>query len=204
VRDKQSDRERRLEAMDAAIAKMSDDEIAERLEEVYAERETLAEVPVPVSPPSPPAASLPAPTIEGARERQQAREIGQTLALGAISSLEEFDTAVGAAAERLLDIAPRDPVEEMLATQMLALHSAAMDCNRRAMLPGQPGEFRRLELGLAAKTSRAFAQLADTLDRRRRGGKQKVTVEHVHVHNGGQAIVGNVRGGRGGMENDKG
>jgi hypothetical protein len=39
---------------------------------------------------------------------------------------------------------------------------------------------------------RTFAQLVDTLDRRRRGGEQKVTVEHVHVHAGGQAIVGSV------------
>jgi len=31
--------------------------------------------------------------------------------------------------------------------------------------------------------------------RYRTGGEQKVTVEHVHVHEGGQAIVGSVTGG---------
>jgi hypothetical protein len=37
----------------------------------------------------------------------------------------------------------------------------------------------------------------EALRKHRNGGNQKVVVEHVHVHNGGQAIVGNVsHGGR--------
>jgi hypothetical protein len=35
------------------------------------------------------------------------------------------------------------------------------------------------------------------LNRHRGKGQQKVTVEHVHVHDGGQAIVGNVQAGGG-------
>ena len=36
-------------------------------------------------------------------------------------------------------------------------------------------------------------------------GQQKVTVEHIHIHDGGQAIVGNVNtdGGRGKTESGK-
>jgi hypothetical protein len=34
--------------------------------------------------------------------------------------------------------------------------------------------------------------LLDALNRHRGKGQQKVTVEHVHVHSGGQAIVGTV------------
>jgi hypothetical protein len=37
--------------------------------------------------------------------------------------------------------------------------------------------------------------LLEALNRHRGKGQQKVTVEHVHVHEGGQAIVGNVEGG---------
>jgi hypothetical protein len=37
----------------------------------------------------------------------------------------------------------------------------------------------------------------ETLDKHRGKGQQKVTVEHVHVHQGGQAIVGNVQTGAG-------
>jgi hypothetical protein len=39
--------------------------------------------------------------------------------------------------------------------------------------------------------------LLDALNRHRGKGQQKVTVEHVHVHSGGQAIVGAVKTGGG-------
>jgi hypothetical protein len=47
-----------------------------------------------------------------------------------------------------------------------------------------------------------FAVL-EALKRHRTGGEQKVTVEHVHVHGGGQAIVGHVEHrGEGGAKNN--
>jgi len=47
------------------------------------------------------------------------------------------------------------------------------------------------------KLARTFAAQVEALKRYRTGGEQKVTVEHVTVNEGGQAIVGNVRhGGR--------
>jgi hypothetical protein len=42
------------------------------------------------------------------------------------------------------------------------------------------------------KLARTFAAQAEALKRYRSGGEQKVTVQHVHVADGGQAIVGNV------------
>ena len=48
----------------------------------------------------------------------------------------------------------------------------------------------------AANASRTFIELLSALDRQRgKGGQQVVRVEHVHVHRGGQAIVGNVNAG---------
>jgi hypothetical protein len=41
--------------------------------------------------------------------------------------------------------------------------------------------------------------LLDALNRHRGKGAQKVTVEHVHVHEGGQAIVGNIESRGGGL-----
>jgi hypothetical protein len=43
---------------------------------------------------------------------------------------------------------------------------------------------------VANKLSRSYAALLDALNRHRGKGQQKVTVEHVHVHSGGQAVVG--------------
>jgi len=50
-------------------------------------------------------------------------------------------------------------------------------------------------LSQANKLSRTYAVLVDALNRHRGKGQQKVTVEHVHVHSGGQAIVGTVERG---------
>jgi hypothetical protein len=92
----------------------------------------------------------------------------------------------------LIGIAPRDELEGMMAAQLVACHSAAMECYRRAMIDEQTFEGRKENLAQANKLSRTYATLLETLNRHRGKGQQKVTVEHVHVHSGGQAIVGTV------------
>jgi hypothetical protein len=91
----------------------------------------------------------------------------------------------------------------MIAAQMIAAHSAAMECYRRAMLSEQTLEGRRANLSQANKLSRTYASLLEALNRHRGKGQQKVTVEHVHVHEGGQAIVGQVEGGGGSSKKDE-
>jgi hypothetical protein len=49
-------------------------------------------------------------------------------------------------------------------------------------------------LGLAIKLLRTYTKQMEALQRYRGKGQQKVTVEHVRVHSGGQAIVGTVSG----------
>jgi hypothetical protein len=80
----------------------------------------------------------------------------------------------------------------MIAAQLVAAHNAAMECYRRAMIGEQTFEGHRENLTQANKLSRTYAVLLDALNRHRGKGQQKVTVEHVHVHSGGQAIVGTV------------
>lgn len=92
----------------------------------------------------------------------------------------------------LWDIAPKDAVEGMLAAQMVATHNAAMECFRRAMLPEQPHAGREMNLSQANRLTRSYTTLVAALDKHRGKGQQTVRVEHVHVHSGGQAIVGNV------------
>lgn len=102
----------------------------------------------------------------------------------------------------LVGIGPQDEIEGMLAGQMIAAHSAAMECYRRAMIKEQTYEGRDQSLRHAVKLSRTVAQLQAALDKHRGKGQQKVTVEHVHVNEGGQAIVGSVEQ-KGGGANDK-
>jgi hypothetical protein len=94
-------------------------------------------------------------------------------------------------------IAPRDEIEGMLATQMIAVHSAAMRTLRQLKgsetIPQQDSNGN-----LAVKLLRTYAMQMEALQRYRGKGEQKMTVEHVHVYQGGQAIVGAVHRGAGG------
>jgi hypothetical protein len=105
---------------------------------------------------------------------------------------EEIRGQRHAAVDALIGIAPRDEFEGMIAAQLIACHNASMECYRRAMIGEQSFEGRRENLSQANKLSRTYAALLDALNRHRGKGQQKVTVEHVHVHSGGQAIVGTV------------
>jgi hypothetical protein len=88
-------------------------------------------------------------------------------------------------------VKPNDQLEAMLAAQMAAIHVAILTFARRLahveMLPQQDSAERALN-----KLARTFATQMEALKRYRTGGEQKVTVQHVSVSEGGQAIVGNV------------
>jgi hypothetical protein len=111
------------------------------------------------------------------------------------SDEQTLDRQRKAAIAALVGIGPRDELEGMIAAQMIAAHSAAMECYRRAMLSEQTLEGRRENLSQANKLSRTYTLLLEALNRHRGKGQQKVTVEHVHVHEGGHAIVGHVEQG---------
>jgi hypothetical protein len=96
-------------------------------------------------------------------------------------------------------IAPKDALEEMVAAQMLAVHDAAMECFKYAS-DDDLSQGSQNYLNQAGKLSRTFAMLLDALNRHRGKGMQKITVEHVHVHSGGQAVVGVVEAPGGGVQ----
>lgn len=97
----------------------------------------------------------------------------------------------------IASIAPRDEMEAMLAAQMAAVHNASMTFARRLAHVENIKQQDSAERAFN-KLCRTFTAQLETLKRYRTGGQQKMTVEHVHVHPGGQAIVGDVHtGGRG-------
>jgi len=88
-------------------------------------------------------------------------------------------------------IGPRDQLEAMLAAQMAAVHVATMTFARHL---AQAEETVLVDSAERAfnKLTRTFAMQMEALKRYRSGAEQKVTLQHVSVAEGGQAIVGNV------------
>ena len=98
---------------------------------------------------------------------------------------------------------PANEVEAMLLIQMATTHALAMKIARRLGTVDTIQQNDSASVTLA-RLHRAFTMQVETLAAVRRGGKQKVIVEHVHVYPGGQAIVGNVTTGGTGAEIGKG
>jgi hypothetical protein len=93
----------------------------------------------------------------------------------------------------LSGIGENDHLEAFLCSQMVVAHDLGMEFIRRARSPQQPAAGIDENLNRGIKLFRMFTRQVEVLRTLRSKGEQKMIVEHVHVHNGGQAIVGSVR-----------
>jgi hypothetical protein len=107
------------------------------------------------------------------------------------------EVGINAALAQIEALAPQNEVEAALAVQMACTHAAATSVLAR--FGGGGGSDRRVIAlaSAAARLLRAYSGQVETLHRLRHGGDQYVRVEHVHINEGGQAVIGNVRTQRG-------
>ena len=106
--------------------------------------------------------------------------------------------AVNAGLAALAGIQPRDELEAMLAAQMTAVHNMAMEMSKRSLLPEQTVEGISENVSRASRLMRTFCAQVEALQRYRNAGQSTVTVQHVTVAEGGQAVIGNIDRGGGG------
>jgi hypothetical protein len=124
--------------------------------------------------------------------------IAEQLVILAASSQNKVDQSeLTLLTEMVMGMAPKDHIEMMLAVQMASVHLMSMQMatklRRETVLQKHEIYTRQTN-----QLMRTFAAQAEAFKRYRTGGKQVVKVKHVHVHEGGQAIVGNVTKGVGG------
>jgi len=110
---------------------------------------------------------------------------------GTAAGSEPNVSGVNAALAMLGAIDPQDELEGALATQMVGCHSLSMAMLCRAKSTTRTDQLQ-LYGNLAVKLQRTFTAQVEALARLRGKGQQVVRVEHVTVHPGGQAIVGDV------------
>jgi len=93
----------------------------------------------------------------------------------------------------LLEMRPKTLIEAMLAVQTIAVHHRAVKFLGKATIGGEPYSATDVNLARATSLMRLFADQLEALQKLKgQSGQQKMTVEHIHVNAGGQAIVGNV------------
>jgi hypothetical protein len=129
---------------------------------------------------------------EGALTNRKLQEISGLLWKSEGATEGDVHARLVRAVELFESLAPADGAEGMLALQMVGTHDAALECLRRAALSGQTFAGRDVALKHAHKLMSLYTQQLAALNKHCGKGQQKVTVEHVNVAAGGQAIVGNV------------
>jgi hypothetical protein len=129
--------------------------------------------------------------------------IHDTLTVPDLSAVEaSFDrsrllTEQGAdVAAMALDVAntiqARDSSEKMLAHQLAALHKVGMEMIGSVVPHSQDAAIQNRRLNAAVRCMTAYQQGLLTLRKLRLGGHQRISIQHIQVREGGQAIVGDV------------
>ncbi len=127
------------------------------------------------------------------REMVGIRLIQQIGATFGLSKPPSADDSVVQAINTLAELAPRNLPEAMLAAQMIATHEAAMKFMCNAVLSDQTSEGQQTNVVRATRLMRLHLEQVEAMQKLRGlASQQKVTVEHVHVYAGGQAVVGSI------------
>ncbi len=104
------------------------------------------------------------------------------------------ETCINGALAMLSGIKPKNELEGMLAAQMITTHILSMETAKRAMLPEQDTERITENINRSNKLMRTFTLQVDALSKLR-GDTKTVTVKHVTIASGAQAIIGDVNQG---------
>jgi hypothetical protein len=115
------------------------------------------------------------------------RSNGQALRPGLYDQLEE--ATLNAALATIDSMRPRSELQALLAVQIIATGFAGLRFLRQSHR-NMTEDFINVYGNYAIKLLRLQNDLIQTFDRYQRGNKQTVEVRHVHIHSGGQGVVG--------------
>ncbi len=108
----------------------------------------------------------------------------------------DLDKAKQKSRDAMLSLGVGSGLQSMLAAQMLSIH----ELQQRSMTFANASDSLGLKTyytNTAVKLANCFVQQANILAKLQGVGGQKIIVERVDVHQGGQAVVGNIQGSMG-------
>lgn len=114
---------------------------------------------------------------------------------------EKFDltSAKQKSSDAMIALGANNGLQAMLVAQMLSIH----ELQQRAMtyaFSADGLELKKYYTNTGIKLANCFVQQAHILSKIQGVGGQKIIVERVNVHRGGQAVVGNIQGDMGGKD----
>ncbi len=134
----------------------------------------------------------------GIKDRDAAALMLSQLAAANFKVTADNCTSINGILGLFSELEPRNPLESLLFVQMVTCHNKIMALMGRLTktdLPSHSDSYQRT-LRLGDKLMTTFVKQLEAFSKFRRGGSQKMIVEHVHMAPGSQAIIGNqgVRG----------
>jgi hypothetical protein len=137
--------------------------------------------------------------LAGIKSKELAERISNQVAF--LQVLEVSSTPVERlviASQTLRELQPENAAQALLAVQMIGVHYAAISFLSRATAQGQSFDGADANVLRATRLMRLFTEQLEAMAKLKgKTGQQRVIVEHVHVHQGGQAIVGAVSAAKG-------
>jgi hypothetical protein len=127
-----------------------------------------------------------------ARKLQSVREDASAHRLELLGRLGNECLAMGLDAAETAGAS--NSLEKMLAHQLAVTHKIALQLTDKAMFEPNPKEQTRL-LNLSARMMDTYQRGLLTLQRIQTKGNQQITVQHINITDGGQAVIGSVKTG---------
>ena len=101
--------------------------------------------------------------------------------------------AIAESQDNMKALKAQNSIQEMLVAQMTSIHVLQQTTIALANTTGFT-DSKQYYTNSAVKLANCFTQQAALLAKLQGLGGQKIVVEHVEVHHGGQAVVGNING----------
>lgn len=106
------------------------------------------------------------------------------------SEITQIAEAVSAS---LLEMTPKDPIEGMIMTQLLALHNQMMEFMKRAIKDSYYDQVIDLNINRYSKLNVRFLQTLEMLNRYQQRGNQSLHVGNLTINHDGKAVIGNFK-----------
>lgn len=107
------------------------------------------------------------------------------------NNLGAFEQIKEETADNIASLAPQDNIQILLASQMISIHELQQKMMMYVTNSGDT-DITIKYINAASKLSNIFIQQVSLLSKLQGSSEQKMTVEHVHIHNGAQAVVGTI------------
>lgn len=93
----------------------------------------------------------------------------------------------------LVEMTPKDPIEGMMITQLIALHNQMMEFMRRSLKENHYEQIIDLNINRYSKLNVRFLHTLEMLNKYRQGGSQSLHVGNLTINQDGKAVIGNFK-----------